>query len=210
MSRPLTPTPIRPISSKTIECDPVGFANWLNDLADLLNYTNQLTIDNWNLNRELLRRVECLEVEVEEIKERLVLVESRLDSHEERIIWLEDQFSAVDGIFGMVNLRLDWIFNRLPFAVGNVPPNWTFAGGDVSLIHTDIADDGDIYQIVNLVDDKVNWYDQRLPRTKASMPADFKMAFGNINVMSANSGTPSLNVGIFTSNAIENNDLYFN
>ena len=210
MSRPLTPTPIRPISSKTIECDPVGFANWLNDLADLLNYTNQLTIDNWNLNRELLRRVECLEVEVEDIKAQIIVINNTLVDHESRIVWLEDQFSAVDGIIGMVNLRLDWIYNRLPFAVGNVPPNWTFAGGNVSLIHSDISDAGDIYQIVNLVDDKVNWYDQRLPRAKASMPADFKMAFGNINVMSANSGTPSLNVGIFTSNAIEDGDLYFN
>ena len=210
MSRPLTPTPIRAIGSKTIECDPVGFADWLNDLADLLNYTNKLTVDNYNTNKDLLVRVECLEHEVEVIKDRLTAIDLRLDNHESRIVWIENQFSSVDGLIGMVNTRLDWIYNRLPFAVGNVPPNWTFAGGDVNLIHSDIADDGDIYQIVNLVDDKVNWYDQRLPRTKASMPADFKMAFGNINVMSANSGTPSLTVGIFTSNAIENNDIYFN
>lgn len=209
MSQPLTPTPIRHISSKTIECDPVGFANWLNDLADLVNYTNKLTIDNWNLNQDLLVRVECLEFEVEAIKIRLDGIDTRLDGHELRIVWLENQFSAVDGIIGMVNLRLDWIYNHLPFAVGNVPPNWTFAGGNVSLIHSDIADAGDIYQIVNLVDDKIEWYNNRLPRSKASMPSDFKMAFGNINVMSANGGTPSLSVGIFTSNAIENNDIYF-
>ena len=210
MSGPLTPTPIRAIGSKTIECDPVGFANWLNDLADLVNYTNKLTVDNYNTNKDLLVRVECLEHEVEVIKDRLTAIDLRLDNHESRIIWIENQFSSVDGLIGMVNTRLDWIYNRLPFAVGNVPPNWTFAGGDRTLIHNDIADDGDIYQIVNLVDDKVNWYDTRLPRTKAAMPADFKMAFGNINVMSANSGTPSLSVGIFTSGAIENADLYFN
>ncbi len=209
MSQPLTATPVRPISSKTIECDPVGFANWLNDLADLVNYTNKLTIDNWNLNQDLLVRVECLEFEVEAIKIRLDGIDTRLDGHELRIVWLENQFSAVDGIIGMVNTRLDWIYNHLPFAVGNVPPNWTFAGGNVSLIHSDIADAGDIYQIVNLVDDKIEWYNNRLPRSKASMPSDFKMAFGNINVMSANGGTPSLSVGIFTSNAIENNDIYF-
>ena len=210
MSRPLTPTPIRAIGSKTIECDPVGFADWLNDLADLLNYTNKLTVDNYNTNKDLLVRVECLEHEVEVIKDRLTAIDLRLDNHESRIIWIENQFSSVDGLIGMVNARLDWIYNRLPFAVGNVPPNWTFAGGDRTLIHNDIADGGDIYQIVNLVDDKVNWYDTRLPQTKAAMPADFKMAFGNINVMSANSGTPSLSVGIFTSGAIENADLYFN
>lgn len=210
MSRPLTPTPIRAIGSKTIECDPVGFADWLNDLADLLNYTNEISIENYNTNQDLKVRVECLESEVVLIKDRLDAAEGRLDDHESRILWLEGQFSAVDGIIGMLNLRIDWIYNHLPFAVGNVPPNWTFAGGDKTLIHSDIADDGDIYQIVNLVDDKINWYDGRLPRAKASLPADFKLAFGNINVMSANGGTPSLNIGIFTGGAIENNDIYFN
>lgn len=210
MSRPLKATPIRPISSKTIECDPVGFANWLNDLSDLVNYNNKISVANYNLNQELLVRVDCLEVDVNQIKDRLDAIDLTLTDHNTRIEWLEGQFSSVDGIIGMVNLRLDWIYNRLPFAVGNVPINWTFAGGDLSLIHSDIANEGDIYKIVNLVDDKVNWYDTRLPRAKASLPADFKMAFGNINVMSANGGTPGLNIGLFTSNAIENNDIYFN
>ena len=39
----------------------------------------------------------------------------------------------------------------------------------------------------------------------------WKFGMGNINVMSANSGTPAINgPGIFTSAAIENNDIYFN
>lgn len=210
MSRPLTPTPIRPIDSKTIECDPVGFAMWLNELADLQNYTNNLTIDNYNTNRELMRRVDCIEVDIREIREDIVTINNTLNEHSLSINWLEEQVNGFNGILGMINLRLDWIYSHLPFAVGNVPNNWTFAGGDVTLIHSDIADDGDVYQMLNLVNDKINWYDQRLPRPKASMPADFKMAFGNINVMSANGGTPSLGIGIFTSAAIENNDVYFN
>lgn len=189
MSRPLTPTPIRPISSKTIECDPVGFAQWLNDLADLLNYTNRITIKNYNDIRDLERRVECLEYKVEDLEIRVTALEK----------------------------CCKFLRDHLPFNMDTPPPNWTFAGGDLSVIHQDISNDGDIYKIVNLVDNKanynrsrINWWDNRLPRPQASMPADFKVAFGNINVMSANGGTPSLNVGIFTSNAIENNDLYFN
>lgn len=209
MSRPLIPTPIRPITSKTIECDPVGFANWLNDLADLVNYTNKLTIDNYNTNRDLKHRVELAEYKIETLENEVADINQTLITHDSRITWLEEQLSSVDGIIGMVNLRLDWIYNRLPFAVGNVPDNWTFAGGDVTLINPGIADDGDVYQMLNLVDDRVIWFENRLPRAKASLPADFKMAFGNINVMSANGGTPSLNVGLFTSNAIENDDVYF-
>lgn len=210
MARPIKATPIRPINSKTIECDPVGLAMWLNDLAELTNYTNTLSVENYNMNRELLRRVECLESEVNIIKQDIVNINTEIENMDSRIVWLEQQFESVNGIFSELLSRIQWIYDHLPFALGNTPPNWTFAGGDRTVIHTDIANAGDIYQIVNLVDDKVNWYDTRLPRAKGSLPADFKMAFGNINVMSANGGTPSLNIGIFTSGAIENDDVYFN
>ena len=210
MPRPISPTPIRPISSKTIECNPVELAMWLNDLADLVNYTNKLSVDNYNVNQDLLVRVECIENDIVNIKQDIVEINNEITNLDSRVDWLETQFSSVNGIFNELLSRLDWIYNHLPFALGNEPANWTFAGGNKTLIHTDIADAGDIYQIVNLVDDKVNWYDARLPRAKGSLPSDFKMAFGNINVMSANGGTPSLNIGIFTSGAVENDDLYFN
>lgn len=59
------------------------------------------------------------------------------------------------------------------------------------------------------LEDRVQWLYDHLPATTGLIPADFRFAMGNINVMSANGGTPSLNIGIFTSRQIENNDLYF-
>lgn len=42
-------------------------------------------------------------------------------------------------------------------------------------------------------------------------PKGWKFAMGNINAMSANNGTPSIDgPGIFTSGSIEDNDIYFN
>lgn len=42
-------------------------------------------------------------------------------------------------------------------------------------------------------------------------PKGWKFAMGNINVMSNNDGTPSVDgAGVFTSNTIEDNDIYFN
>ena len=66
-----------------------------------------------------------------------------------------------------------------------------------------------VNNIFQTLDDRIQWFYDKLPTGTGNIPNDWMLALGNINVMSANGGTPSMNTGIFTSMQIENNDVYF-
>ena len=169
--KPLTPTPIPYINSRTIECDLKGFTDWLNDMADLLNYTNKLAVENWNLTQDLKTRVECLEEKVETIEGQIIEIFDRLKDHESRLKSVE-------------------------LAIGPIITDINNISGNIQNIMTSLLD--------------LNWLLSIMPYNKINIPASFKIAVGNINVMSANNGTPSMSIGIFTKTVQENNDVYFN
>ena len=81
-----------------------------------------------------------------------------------------------------------------------------------TLVNELINGSGDINSALNVINNKLDFLYDLLPIPYGMLPGKgWKFAMGNINVMSANNGTPSTSgPGIFTSDTIEDNDLYFN
>ena len=154
-------TPIESISSDKIECDIVYFTDWLNRLAELSNKNCQVNAEVVDKVNELNQRMECVEARLDAIDQDLTEIWNKINNHEERIKFLEEQLGGVNSIINEVNVRVDWIYNRLPGATGVIPDDWRFA-------------------------------------------------MGNINLTSANGGTPSMLCGIYTSMQLEDNDVYAN
>ena len=69
---------------------------------------------------------------------------------------------------------------------------------------------GGVNNIINEVNTRVDWIYNRLPGATGVIPDDWRFAMGNINLTSANGGTPSMLCGIYTSMQLEDNDVYAN
>lgn len=84
----------------------------------------------------------------------------------------------------------------------------TIVEGDIINIKKDIEV---LNKVIDQVNSRVDMLFSWLPIPYGMIdPKGWKFAMGNINVMSNNNGTPSLDIGLFTSQQIENNDIYFN
>lgn len=104
----------------------------------------------------------------------------------------------------MLEQRVD----DLEVTVINLDRRLTKAEGDIINIQNQLVV---LENAINAVNDRVDLLYSWLPVPYGTIdPKGWKFAMGNINVMSANNGTPSLNIGIFTSQQIEDNDVYFN
>lgn len=176
-------TPLPHINSKTIECNSAALADWLNDMADRVNDHSYRIIQLINAVQELANAVMCLEEMLGPLGERITELENWRVTANERM-------DSLQSLINSINTAINTINNEL-----------------ASLTNTVNNNHGP--RIVNLETD-MTWFNERLPRSKTGMPESYKLAMGNINVMSAGGGTPSLDIGIFTSGAIENNDLHFN
>ena len=151
---------IQPINTNTIECDPVGFANWLNDLREVVNQQSRLIMNFSERLTKVEYDISCIFAEIAAIKLRLDTLEQCCEDVQQTLIDIQADINTLNN--RVTNLEAD-----------------------------------------------MSWFIARLPATQAAVPAGFKFGMGNINVMSANGGTPSLNIGIFTSLVIEDNDIYF-
>lgn len=69
---------------------------------------------------------------------------------------------------------------------------------------------GSVNGVINEIKQQLQWFYDRLPGATGVIPTDWKFAMGNINVTSANGGTPSMNCGIYTAMQLEDNDIYAN
>jgi hypothetical protein len=109
----------------------------------------------------------------------------------ERIICLESKVENIEEAIQEIQNKIEQIEN---------------------LIEQILGGSGDINQAINLLNGRIDFLYSLLPIPYGLISAKgWKFAMGNINVMSANSGTPSVDgPGIFTAGVIENNDLYFN
>lgn len=175
-------TPLSYINTDTIECNPAGLANWLNQMVDRVNEHEYRIIQLINAVQELQNAIICLEELYRELEQRVTELEDWRPTVELRLTQLQD---LIDNLQQQVNVINDQI-TSLTNIVNNHESRLVTMEADMS------------------------WWYSKLPRSKGSLPSDFRIGFGNINVMSANSGTPSLNIGLFTSGGIENNDIYFN
>lgn len=92
--------------------------------------------------------------------------------------------------------------------ITNLQQRMEIAEGDIINLKNDVTElNGALNNLSSRVDLLYSW----LPIPYGLIdPKGWKFAMGNINVMSDNNGTPSLNVGIFTSPTVEDNDIYFN
>lgn len=181
------------IGSQTVECHPVDTANWLNDMADRTNAHDLMIIDLTKLVKKLANEVACLDEELKNTNKRVKQLEQCCDEAKGRIQHLEENLGGNNNIFNMMDERIRWFEEKLPTGKGNIPDSWKFGMGD----HYDIDE----------TYDHVKWFRDRVPGGMDNIPSGFNLALGNINVMS---NGPSLNLGIFTSRAIEDNDLHFN
>ena len=174
-------TPLPYITTSVMECNPAEFANWLNMLVDKVNEHEYKIIQLINAVQELQNAIICLEELYRELELRVTELEEWRPTVELRLTQLQDMIDNLQQQINVINDQIDSLTN----IVNNHENRLTVVEADMS------------------------WWYSKLPRSKGSLPSDFRIGFGNINVMSANSGTPSLNIGLFTSGAIENNDVYF-
>ena len=173
--------PLPDITTETIECNVAEFAKWLNALVGKVNEHEYRIIQLINAVQELQDAVLCLDEALTALTERVVLLEEWRPTVELRLTQLQDLVDSLQQQINVINDQIDALTN----IVNNHETRIGVLEGDMS------------------------WWYSKLPRTKGSIPSDFRIGFGNINVMSANGGTPSLNIGIFTSSNIQNDDIYF-
>lgn len=158
-NRPLSATPLKGIESHVIECNPQMFAMWLNDMVELLNYTNRVAIDLYNENLETRRQVECALVELETIKANIADNVQTVQTYEDRLKFIEGLFGGADGMLKNVEDKVDWLYERIPFPVADTPRHWKFAGGEITKLNMEDRGEypADIYYpIKKLFDTKAN------------------------------------------------------
>lgn len=154
---------IPPIDQKTIECNLTRFTEWLNKLAEQVNYLSCLYLDMKAVVQDNRSRIERLEYDLDQLEETVKAIEARLTTLENTVNTLISGSGDINDAINLLNNRIDFLYDLLPIPYGMLPGK--------------------------------GW----------------KFAMGNINIMSANGGTPSTSgPGIFTNDAIEDNDLYFN
>lgn len=142
------------------------------------------------LNRlvDQVNYLSCLYLELRDVvlenRRRIECLEERMDAVEGRVTALETRVGNIETRLGLIETRL-----------GNVL-------SDIDNINNTIAQySSTVSKLYSYLPAPISVIDDR----------SWKFGMGNINVMSANNGTAATTgPGIFTSDAIENNDLYFN
>lgn len=121
-------------------------------------------------------------------------------------IYADLRYIVEDNYYRIWNLEVR--MDKAEANIINLQDRMVVVEGDIVNIKNDILEiNGAIDNTNNRVDLLYSW----LPVPYGLIdPYGWKFAMGNINVMSANNGTPSLRIGIFTSPTIEDNDIYFN
>ena len=181
-------------------CDPLEEGSYT---GDEIPYINQETIEcnltrftDW-LNRlvDQVNYLSCLYLELRDVvlenRQRIECLEARVDTLTDRVDGLDTRVTNLETRMGTAETRINNIL------------------GDIDTINNNITTiNSNLITVQNKVDKLYSY----LPvETSVLDQRGWKFGMGNINVMSANSGTPAITgPGIFTSDAIENNDLYFN
>jgi len=157
---------------------------WENDMP----YIDQRTIECDM--RKFTRWLNDLAELVNYLKNYAKVVKETLADHEKRITYLEDRMD-----------KAETRIKKLEECCEEVKKKFEKIENKFELFD----------QAFNMLNGRIDWIYDHLPTVYGNVPADWKFAMGNINVMSDNNSTPSINgAGIYTSMSIEDNDIYFN
>lgn len=121
-------------------------------------------------------------------------------------IYADLRYIVEDNYYRIWNLEIR--MDKAETNINNLQDRMEVVEGDIVNIKNDV---NEMQGTINSVNQRVDLLYSWLPIPYGLIdPYGWKFAMGNINVMSANGGTPSLRIGIFTNQLIEDNDLYFN
>ena len=174
-------------------CDPLEEGGYTGDEIPAIDQKtiecNLTRFAEW-LNRlvDQVNYLSCLYLDLKDIvldnRHRIECLEGRVDTLETTVADHETRISDLERRMGLAETAI----TNLSGDVNNLVNNLSTAVSRVNKLYSYLP-------VSTEVLDQRGW----------------KFGMGNINVMSANNGTPAITgPGIFTSDAIENNDLYFN
>lgn len=212
------------LDQKTFECSTDHTVRWLNRLAEEHNALCAHTANLTDSIEDILNRLCELERRVDELTERMDRMDERMDRLETRVERIEERLQGYDISIQAIQNLFDTLTELLPMPYGQISAmGYKLAIGNIDVLNGYNGDRSRRYGIFttpNLVGSaKDVYHDDKpienvvnlLPYTFEEMSSkNYKFAVGNINVLSANNGTPTLNIGIVTSKNIEANDIYFN
>lgn len=215
-----TCVPVPAISQIDVQCSVDHLTRWLNNLAEEHNNLCSTLAAMDETVDSLLSRVCLLEKRVDDIESDISDIRGGLTEINNKLTEIENKLAGYDIAISQIQSLFDTITELLPIPYGMISAGgYKIAIGNIDVLNGYNKDRSRTYGIYTSVglagtehdvyhDDKIMSY---LPVEYSVMDSkNYKIAVGNINVLSANGGTPSTNVGIITSSSIENNDVYFN
>lgn len=157
--RPLSATPLKGITTDTIKCNPEMFAMWLNDMVEVLNYTNKVAIDLYNENLETRKKVECAMIEINKIKQDITNNIQTVQTYEDRLAFIERQIGGSGGMMTVIEDKVNFLQDLIPMPIADIPKDWKLAGGSITKLNEEDRgpNPADIYYpIKKLFDTKAN------------------------------------------------------
>lgn len=126
---------IPPIDEKTIECNLTRFTAWLNKLAEQVNYLSCLYLDMKKIVQENRERIICLESRVDNLEEIIKEIQAKIEQIENLLEQILGGSGDFNEAINLLNSRIDFLYDLLPIPYGLIPAKgWKFAMGNISVM----------------------------------------------------------------------------
>ena len=126
---------IPPIDEKTIECNLTRFTAWLNKLAEQVNYLSCLYLDMKKIVQENRERIICLESRVDNLEEIIKEIQAKIKQIENLLEQILGGSGDFNEAINLLNSRIDFLYDLLPIPYGLIPAKgWKFAMGNISVM----------------------------------------------------------------------------
>ena len=126
---------IPPIDEKTIECNLTRFTAWLNKLAEQVNYLSCLYLDMKKIVQENRERIICLESRVDNLEEVIKEIQAKIEQIENLLEQILGGSGDLNEAINLLNSRIDFLYDLLPIPYGLIPvKGWKFAMGNISVM----------------------------------------------------------------------------
>ena len=126
---------IAPIDQRTIECDLRKFTDWLNRMADQVNWITSVYVALKKIVDELVIKVKYLEDRVEYLETKVEELETRVEVVEHDVEEMKREIEALRELIDLLNGRIDMLYGWLPIPYGMIPERgWKFAMGNINVM----------------------------------------------------------------------------